>query len=215
MKTDDLISAWQGYDTKLEASLVLQDKIVRSIIRERVSNRFAGLRRKYAGGILWMLICLGFSVVVLFTNPFDYMNAIQFVPMAILAICLAILSGKLIYTFSQLGHIAIAHHSVDESLRKAIALYEEPSRFIKYTLIAMLVTQSVLFPLTFFPNKLARSTPQQAVTDTLIPIAISALLLFIAHKAGVFKERDKDHFRKDLEELNDLSNLSAKPQTRD
>src|SRR5688572_3231322 len=121
MKPDELISAWKAYDKKLDATLVLQDKIVRTVIRERVSNRFSGLRRKYAGGILWLLIWLALSVTVLLTNPFDYASGLQFVPMGILAICLAILSGKLIHTFAALGNIAIAHHSVDESLKRAIA----------------------------------------------------------------------------------------------
>ena len=209
MKPDELISAWKAYGKKLDATLVLQDKIVRTVIRERVSNRFSGLRRKYAGGILWLLIWLALSVTVLLTNPFDYESGLQFVPMGILAICLAILSGKLIHTFAVLGNIAIAHHSVDESLKRAIALYERPDRFIKYTLVVMVVTQTILFPLSFLPKHLARSTPGEAILHTLIPMMVSGTIFFIAYKAGVFKDRDKESFRKDLDELNDFQNLAS------
>ena len=209
MKADELISTWKAYDKKLETTLLVQDKIVRTIIKERVSNRFSGLRWKYVGGITWMMICLTFSIAVLLTNPFGYGTGLQYAPMAILAICLAILSGKLIHTFSALRNIAIAHHPVDESLKRVVALYEKPNRFFKYTIIAMLITQTVLFPLSFLPRKLERSTPGEAILDTIIPIAISAALLFIAHKAGAFKDRDEEGFRKDLDELNDFQNLSS------
>ncbi len=211
MKADELISNWKMYDKKLDATLMLQEKIVHTIIKERVSNRFSGLKSKYIAGITWMLICLLFSIAVLLTNPFDYKSSLQYVPMGVLAFCLAILTGKLVHTFQRIQNISIDHHSVEEALRRAIALYEKPKQFFQYTLITMIVSQTVLFPLSFLPNKLQRMSAGEAVIDTIIPMMISAAMLFIAHKAGAFKDRDEEIFRNDLKELNDFRSTIPQP----
>jgi hypothetical protein len=156
-----------------------------------------------------MVICLAFSILVILTNPFDYGYKIQYIPMGIFAICLIILIGGLLHAYRALKDISITHNNVDDSLKRIIAIYEKPKKFFYNTIIVFLLSQTVLFPLSFLPRHIEKMGLATALVERTIAISIAALILFIAFKLGAFKDRHAEKFKEDLNELQSLKAMSA------
>jgi hypothetical protein len=209
MNLDDLKTVWKTYDRKLQSAQALNEKIIASMISERSGSRFSKVRRHYVLGLIWMVICLAFSILVIVTNPFDYGHRIEYIPMAILAICLTIMIGGWFHTYRGLSNINITHNNVDESLKKIIAIHEKPKKFFYNTIIVLLFSQTVLFPLSFLPRHIERLGLPMALAERSVAISVAALLLFIAFKLGAFKDRHTERFREDLNELQSLKAMSA------
>lgn len=208
MNLDELKTAWKIYDRKLQSTQMINEKIISSMISDRTSSRFSKVSRQYILGFVWMLICLGFSIVVIFTNPFDYQQTIQYVPMLIFSMCLIILIGGMVKAYQALQKVTISHHNIDDSLKQIIAVYEKPKLFLHYTILVFLFSQIILFPLSFLPRNIERMGLWAALAEQLIPISIGGLLLFIAFKLGAFKERHVEKFKEDLNELQALKAMS-------
>ena len=208
MHIDELKTAWNRYDSKLANSQLLSEKIITSMISERSSSRFYKVKRNYTIGLAWMIACLGVGFAILLGNPFDYKLNIQYVPTVIYCVCLTILIVALVLSLLHLKNINITHHNIDESLKKIIAVYERPGKFLKYTIIFFLFSQLVLFPLSFLPAGIERRGLWGALIERLIPIGVSAIMLWIAYKLGAFKERFGKKFKEDLSELEELKAMA-------
>jgi len=209
MNLDDFKTAWKVYDRKLQSTQALNEKIIASMITERSDNRFAKVRRQYILGFCWMFICMAFGILVILTNPFDYGQTIQYIPMVIFVSGLVILMTGLTMRYFALRKIIISHNNIGQALKQVIAVYEKPRKFLYYTVIVFLFSQVFLFPLTFLPRSIETSGLWPALGERLIPISIAALMLFAAYKLGAFKERHVDKFREDLSELEMLKAMSA------
>jgi hypothetical protein len=204
MNLDELKTEWKQFDQKVQSTQRINEKIIVSMITERSSERFLKVRRNYLFGLAWMLVCLLFGIAILAGNPFDYEFTIQYVPTAIFCVCLLILISALFKLYLDLQKVDITHSTVELSLKKIIAVYERPQQFLKYTVIVFLFTQVFLFPLSFLPRSIERLGLWFALAERLLPISIAALMLFIAHKLGAFKEPHKKKFMNDLSELHEL-----------
>jgi hypothetical protein len=208
MNLDELKIAWTAYDRKLKLTHQLNERIISSMITERSALRFRQVRKKYIIGFAWMTICLFAGLAVLTTNPFGYTLTIQYFPIAVYNVCISILLVDFFIEYRKLLTVSIDHYTIDAALRKIIAIYERPKKFLGYTLIVFLFTQVFLFPLSFLPKSIERVGLWMALAERIIPISISVLLLFAAYKLGAFKDHSKDKFRKDLDELSELKALS-------
>jgi hypothetical protein len=91
-------------------------------------------------------------------------------------------------------------------------VYVKPKKFLRYTLVIFLVSQVFLFPLSFLPPNIERMGLWKALAERIIPISISALMLFIAYKLGAFKDRHGKKFREDQRELQELRTMSLELQ---
>jgi len=207
MNLDEMKITWKAYDEKLKTTSLLQERLIVSMIADRSGSRVETVKRKYFFGILWMLLCLGVGIAILLSNPFDYAHKIQYAPIAIFDICLTIMTIKQILTYRNLNSIMVTHNNIREALTQVVRIYEQPHRFLKYTIILFL-TQGVIFPLTFLPRVIDRMGLWPALAERMIPIAISGLILFGAHKLGLFKDKEEKKFRQDIEELNELKALT-------
>lgn len=204
MNLEELKSAWQEYDTKLQSTQALNDRLINSIIKERSSSRLSRVKSQYVYGLFYMCGWIALGLAVLIGNPFDYTRKIEFLPIVIYCLCLLILVFLMLRSFRQLDSIEIAPDNLDNALKKIISFYEQPKQFSTWTLRIILFSSTILFPLSFLPRKIEKMGLWGGLIDTLIPIAISATLVFIAHKFGAFKDRQEGKFRQDLEELNRL-----------
>jgi hypothetical protein len=111
--------------------------------------------------------------------------------------------------YVRLKDIRITHNNVDESLKKIIAIYEKPKKFLYGTVVVFLFSQTVLFPLSFLPRSVERMGLWSALGERMIAISVAALILFVAFKLGAFKERHAEKFKEDLSELQSLKAMSA------
>lgn len=208
MNLEELKTAWTAYDHQLKTSQQIQEKLITSMITSRSASRFSTVRKKYVLGMSWMALCLSAGLVVIATNPFDYHSLLQFVPIALHSLCLLVLLMGMLKGYLRLQTITIEKETLDASLRNIIHEYERPQQLMKYTLITLLFTAVVLFPLSFLPAHISRMGMGVAIAERLIPIALSALLLFVAYKLGAFRERNAPRFKEDLTELEQLKALS-------
>lgn len=208
MNLDELKITWQSVDRRLQATRLINEKIIVSMITERSTVRFSTVRRQYIAGFVWMVICLGAGVAILLTNPFDYRFTIQYVPMGIFTVCLALLLIDMVRSFLALQRVTIHSKTISESLRQIIAIYERPKRILRYVVLTFIFSQVVLFPLSFLPKTIESRGLWFALAERLIPISIALILLFVAHKLGAFKERNVLKFKDDLNELDELNKMS-------
>jgi hypothetical protein len=211
MNIDELKTAWQTYDTKLQLTHKLSDKLIISMINEKSKSRLSKVRSHYLIGLIYMIGLLGFGVAALVGNPFDYNYTLEYLPIALYTLCLAILTVAMFNTNQKLQQIEINQSNLDTSLKQIASIfekYQKPGRLLGATLKLILST-TILFPLSFLPRKIERVGLWEGIIDTLIPVLIAAAMVFIAFKLGAFKERNGKRFEeytKELEELRTLSN---------
>jgi hypothetical protein len=209
MNLDELKTAWLTLDRKLSATKTLNDKLITSMVAERSGNRFHTVRRNYLIGFTWLTLCLAAGFAVIFGNPFDYQYTIQYIPMIIYCLGLIMITAWMIRSYLQLGRIKLDQDNIRAALKDIVGIYERPKKFMSYILWIFLLSQVILFPLSFLPKSIERIGLWPALGERLIPISIALLMVFIAHKLGAFKERHGAKFKADLNELDQLKKIAA------
>ncbi|RAW02882.1 hypothetical protein [Pseudochryseolinea flava] len=204
MNTDALKEAWKKLDRKVQATNLLNERLILSMIADRSKNRFQSVKRNYWIGFGWLAFCMCAGLMVIIGNPFDYTYLIQFVPMIIYCVCLVVIVVNMFLSYRRLNNITIDYASVRSALAEIIAIYERPQKFMKYILYVFIVSQTILFPLSFLPKNIDNLGFWPAMFERLIPISIAFLILFIAYKLGAFKDRQSQKFKDDLNELDQL-----------
>jgi hypothetical protein len=203
MNLDELKSAWQVYDKKLQNSQAINEKIITSMIKERSSSRISKIKRENTFLLLVMIIEFIFLVAILAGNPFDFEFLWQFVPFFVLLVgnLMAII---VLFKVYQMIKTEITDTNLSFFLNKIINGYEKNKQAERWFGLIMFVS-GCLTIFSFLPHKLANKTLPMAILDTIIPLLISVGIYFIAFKLGAFKNRKSEEFKKDLEELERLS----------
>ncbi len=209
MNLDELKTAWQNLDRKLQATRMLNEQIIVTMIADRSQARFDVVRRNYRMGFGGLFICFIAGIAVLLGNPFDYQYNWQYIPMLIYCVCLVFIAGKMILSYNKLGKVKLDHINIRIALKSIVGIHEEPQKFMKYLLYVFLFSQTILFPLSFLPKSIERAGLWPALFERLIPISIAILMLYVAHRLGAFKERHVEKFREDLNELDRLKAMAA------
>ncbi len=207
MTLDELKTAWQLYDVKLQSTQALSQQIITSMIKERSQSRLSKIKSRYLVEILYLLAWFCVGIAVLVGNPFDYTQWIEYMPIAVYCGCMGLLINAMIQFHSNLQKVEIKHDTLETSLKKIISVvssFEKPKSYNKWALKVLLFSASVLFPLSFLPKKIARIGLTGGITETLMVIALAVTLVFIAYKFGAFKQRSEQKFKEDLEELKQL-----------
>ncbi len=209
MNIDELKTAWISLDKKLQATKTLNEKLINSIVTERSGKRFHVVRRNYLIGFVWLTLCLLAGLAVILGNPFDYEYTLQYVPMIIFCIGLIIMAGWMMQSYQYLGRVKLDQANIRVALKDIIAIYERPKKLMWYVLWVFLLSQAILFPLSFLPRSIDRIGLWPALGERMIPMAIAVLMLFAAYKLGAFKERHGARFKEDLNELDQLKKMAA------
>ncbi|HEX8378725.1 MAG TPA: hypothetical protein VF602_12985 [Pedobacter sp.] len=215
MNLDELKSAWKEYDTKLQSTQILSDKLVVSMIKERSSSRLSKVKRRFNFASLYLAGWTIVGLCILVGNPFDYSQTVEFIPIAIYFLCMLFLSKAMINLSLDLHKMEINQDSLHSSVNKVIEIinsYEKPAQLLRWALRLLIFTATVLFPLSFLPRKIERLGIWGGIGDMLVSISISAALIFIAHNLGAFKHHQADKFRADLRELEELKSVSKEMQ---
>jgi 4-hydroxybenzoate polyprenyltransferase len=212
MNLDELKTAWQEFDRKLVSTQAIQERIIITMLAERSSTTLTKARRYYLFGLVTAAAWLLFSAAVLSGNPFDFRYVYQYIPIAIMALCFLVFLILFVINYRALSSIQIHHANLAESLRSIIDHYEKPKKLLTGILYTYLAA-AFSFPLSFLPPKIERVGVWPALGETLIPITISLVILFIAHMLGAFKEHHKEKFQSDLSELQELKAMSAELQS--
>ncbi len=208
MNIDELKSTWKAYDAKLQSGRMLSEKIISSMIHERSASRLALVEQRYLFGLLVMSGWLATGIAILIGNPFDYTLTVEYLPVAVFSGAMFILVISLAVSYNRFRNISIEEESLERTLRSIIAVYHTPVMYLSRAVKLILFSATTLFPLSFLPRKLEYLPLSQALWDVMLPVIISAAVLLIAYRLSVFRERQEQKFRKDMEELQSLKGLS-------
>jgi hypothetical protein len=207
MNLDELKTAWKEYDRRLQSTQALNDRIITSMIKERSMSRLSRVQRAYMALFIYLLVILSFCVAVFYGNPFDFIYAIQYAPIIIYMGCILVFMISLITVYGGLRKININRESLHASLKMIIRIYDKPRKLVGWAGLVIL-SVTVLFPLSFLPRSIQTYGLWKGMLMQTIPMALSGLMILIAFKVGAFKDRFREKFKSDLQELNELKALS-------
>ncbi len=203
MNLEELKSAWQVYDKKLQLSQEINEKIIISMIKERSKSRVSRIRRENGFLTAVLFVELVFLGAVFMGNPFDFKYTVQYLPFMFLAIGILMALVVLLKNFKMLN-VNITNTNLGSFLKNIIDQYEKNKQAEKWFGMIMLAS-GCLTVFSFLPHKLENKSLQTAIIDTIIPLAITLIMYFIAFKLGAFKNKKTDAFKEDLKELQELS----------
>lgn len=124
MKLDEIKEIWQVYDRKLTSTRLINEKMIKSIIREKSSSTLAKMRRNCLLTILWMSVVIWFSLMSIIHNAFDYQYKIQFLPLAIFIVAGVIFIVYLIKEYYN-TKVDLYNNSIKDSLINILNLHEK------------------------------------------------------------------------------------------
>lgn len=202
MNLEELKSAWQVYDRKLQVSKAINEKLIFSMIRERSNSRVSRLKRDNTLLMLLMFLEFTFLVAVFVGNPFDFKFLWQYVPFLFISIG-NLMAIVMLFKVYKMLKTDITDVNLRFFLQNLIDTFEKNKKAEGLFGVIMFVS-GCLTVFSFFPNKLATKSLSMAVIDTLIPLAISGIIYWIAYKMGAFKNQKEMAFKKDLTELENL-----------
>lgn len=202
MNLEELKSAWQVYDRKLQASQAINEKLIFSMIRERSNSRVSRIKRENTLLLVVMLVEFFLLLAVFAGNPFDFKFLWQYVPF------LFILLGNLMaINVLFRAYRMLRTDSTDVNLRSflenLIAGFEKNKKAESWFGVIMFVS-GCLTIFSFLPHKLVTKSLSMAIVDTLIPLVISVVIYLIAYKMGAFNNQKAVAFKNDLNELEKL-----------
>ena len=203
MNLEELKSAWQVYDQKLTFSQKINEKIVFSMIRERSNSRLSKMKRENSLLLLFMFFEFFVLLAVLIGNPFDFVYLWQYIPFIFLLIG-NLMAIVMLFKVYKMINVDITGIDLSSFLIRLIQSYERNKKAEGWFGAIMFVS-GCLTVFSFLPHKLAQKTLSLALLDTLIPLLICILIYYFAFKLGAFKNKKSKEFKKDLQELQELS----------
>ena len=207
MNLEQLKTEWREYDQKLALSQRLNEQIIQSMLRERSRSRVAKIRRENILYLVLMLLNLVLLGAIFAGNPFDFKYDLQYIPFGILAAGVLIAIASLIKSL-QSFNVDLNTVNLDHFLRKTIWEFEKNKK-MQGRFGLLIFSSGMLTAFSFLPKKLEHKELWPALGETLLSMAITLAIYFIAYKLGAFKNRKKEGFENDLKELNNLKSISA------
>ncbi len=206
MNIEELKSAWQVYDSKIQKVQAINEKLIEVMIKERSLSRVSKIKRQYNGFFMLIFAELFVLTAVLTGNPFDFKYKAQFIPYVLLLICIMVAFFNLLKLYRRISG-PVSNYPIGEFLRTILESYEKNKVFEKWFGIIFL-SIGFIIPLSFLPQKLARKELTPALLETFMMMAVTLLMYFLAFKLGAFKNHNKEKFSNDLDELNELKAMS-------
>jgi len=206
MNLEELKSAWQVYDKKIQTAQVIHEKLIESMIKERSFTRISKIKQQYNGFFIMLLVELVVLTAVLIGNPFDFKYKLQFVPYAFLIAGIIVAFFNLLSLYKNISG-ALSNNSIGAFLKNILDSYERNKIFEKWFGMIFL-SIGLMVPLSFLPQKIEKNGLSSALLETALMMGITLLLYFLAFRFGAFKNRNKEKFSKDLAELNELKAMA-------
>lgn len=206
MELEELKTAWGMYDKRILSSQTITQKLIESMIKERSVSRVERLKKQYFGFFVLLIIEAGFMLAILFGNPFDFKYQVQFLPFLLLLTGIIVAFINLTRYYEKISQ-PLTNKNIGTFLKSILDFYEKNKTYEKWFGL-ILLSIGFLVPLSFLPPKIEKYGILKGLLDTAIPMAISLLLYFLAFKIGAFRKRHKENFKSDLEEYNELKEMS-------
>ncbi len=213
MNIEELKSAWQVYDKKIQSAQSINEKLIESMIKERSVSRVSVIKRQYQAFFFMLTAELFLILAILAGNPFDFKYKVQYIPYVLLGIGIIIAFLNLLKLYRKLNG-TLSGNSIGVFLKNILEMYEQNKVFEKWFGFIFL-SVGFIIPLSFLPQKMERNSLTTSILETAVMMAGTLLLYLIAFRLGAFKNRHKEKFRNDLAELNELKAMSLELKEND
>lgn len=205
MNLEDLKTAWMEYDQKLSISNRINEEILSGMIRDRSASRVSRIRKSNLMLLLWMFVVLIFIVAIIFGNPFDFKYNWQFIPYLVIGLGAFIAIGAILATLRRFD-VNLSTSNLSGFLASIIDGYEKNKQMERwFGIILFAAGASTVF--SFLPKKLENKPLWPALGETCLMLMITLVIYYVAFKSGVFKNKAKQGFETDLNELTQLKKL--------
>jgi|SRR5690606_20626136 len=202
MNFNEIITVWQDYDRKLNASRIINEKIIRSMMREKSGSTLARMRRMCLFTIGLMLLIICFCTLSILYNAFDFEFSLQFLPLVIYILVAGLFILYLIRTYRG-TQVDLYNDHLRGSLLKVIAV-QEKFMAIHNKLVLVFFTAGFLYlfsaSLVVFQNKGA----VQGALALLVGTAITLGIYYGARQMGAFKDHYGIQLKNQLRELEEF-----------
>lgn len=208
MNIDELKQSWKKYDQQLAAQSVLNEKLIKNILKEKSHSLLDQMRRRYIFAFLYLLAFTAFCVVSILYNAFDFNHIIQYLPL-VLYILASLFILWLLGNGFKITRIEIDKENLVGSIHKVLNLHQ---KFVSRTAKAkfIFIFSGFLFPLSFLPRIYAGKGSLPAAGLVLGTIAMIAVLFLLFRKLGLFRDRFAEKLVNNLKELEEYEELSDK-----
>jgi len=202
MNLDEFKKTWQAYDQKLAATNLINEKIIRSMIKERSNSTLARIRRDSILTLVLMIAVSSFCGLSIIYNAFDYRYLLQYVPLTMIGIASGIFSVLLLREYA-VAQMNLAKENLAQSLRSVL---EQHKKFMSSNrkLGIVIISAGMLWPIGNMPQIIENKGLPTAIGLIVLTFSVQASLIFIARKAGAFKDRHGDRLRDLLKELEEF-----------
>ncbi|HZF63711.1 MAG TPA: hypothetical protein VEZ55_04470 [Chitinophagaceae bacterium] len=207
MNINEIKTEWIRVNQKLATTDKLNEKLIQSMLKERSRSRVSKIRRENTMYMVLMILNLVLIAAIFWGNPFDFKYTAQYIPYGLLAIGVLMAIVALIKSF-QSFNVDINNMSLENFLTKTLYEYEKNKK-IETWFGRIILSAGLLTAFSFLPKKLENKDLWQALTETAGSIIITLVIYFVAFKAGAFKNRKKEGFENDLNELNELKGIAV------
>ena len=207
MNIEELKNEWKQYDQKLALTERLNERLIQSMLRERSRSRISKIRRDCVIFIVLMFINLALFAGIFAGNPFDFKYTVQFIPYGLLTIGVLLAIISLIKTLRRFK-VNINTVNLHSFLIATIREYEKNKKMESW-FGTIIFSGGLLTVFSFLPRKLENNGLWPALVETAISLLITVAIYFIAFKLGAFKNRKKEGFENDLNDLNELKAIAS------
>jgi hypothetical protein len=206
MDLELLKSSWENIEKRMHHTQAFNEHIIESVIASRVSTTTDRIKASYRSFYFVLGVEIFALTAVLAGNPFDFIYNYQFIPFALLLCGVVVALVNLVGLHKSINSLS-PDMRIDNYLKGILSVYEKNKKFEKWFAI-ILLSIGLMVPFSFLPGKLEKMSPTNALLDTAIPVAISAILFIVAMKAGLFRNRNKERLEKELNEWTKLKTLA-------
>jgi hypothetical protein len=208
MELEALKMSWDRLDKKIQHATLFNEKLVEHIVSSKVTTTVDKIKRLYTSFYAVLSTEMIFIVAVFIGNPFDFKYKLQYVPFALLFICVGFAFVNLINIHKAIRNISPGTR-IDHYITGIVSICNRNQRFEKWFGI-IFFSVGLLIPVSFLPQKIERLGMSKGIADLGISLGIVLILYFVAYKVGAFKSPYKEKLQKHLEEWNELQSLAKK-----
>ena len=202
MNLDELKQTWQYYDQKLAAVNQINDKLIKSMIRERSNSTLAKISRHSLLIMALMAAVSVFCALSIVYNAFDYQYTLQYLPLAFMCLASGIFFILLCKEFS-LGQTELHNDNLTEALRKVLT--EHKKLMVSHRRLAVIILSAgIIWPVGNLHRMIETKGLLAALSLLLVTISVHVVFVVLARKAGAFKDRHGDKLKADLRELEEF-----------
>lgn len=204
MNIDELKAVWQQYNQRAEQSIILNEKIIRSMIKDRSRSLLNKMKREYILTFSYLALITAFCIACIIGNAFDYVHALSYLPLTAYTLCLILFLALMIKGY-RIVTIQLTNANLKEALENVIRARKK-QRELTGKVGLLIMCFGALFPFAQLPKILETKGWAEAVGLCLLPIAAIALIYFVAKKLGAFEDRHAGNLQETLDELTEAEN---------